>query len=104
MILGLTEQRIVQGQTYCLGLEFDAEDIEKISKLWFSCSALHIVREMQLDSENNVFMLEISWEETKGFEPQKTSFNITAELIGSNKPREIANGVDLNIIKNINPV
>lgn len=104
MIKGLVEQKIIQGKTYHLGLKFASADIEKISKMWFSCAELNIIREMELDQETSIYSLELSWEETQNLKPMTTSFNITVRLVGETDKRDLANDIPLIVIKNKNPV
>lgn len=104
MIRGITEQKIVQGKTYSLRLKFKSEDVEKISKMWFTCQDLKISQEMELDAENNIYSFGLTWQQTQALETINTTFNITVQFIGAEEKRDLANGIPLTVAKNKNPV
>lgn len=104
MIKGITEQRITQGKTFPFRLRFKAEDVVKINKIWFTCRALSINKEMSFDSQENIYFFELSWRETQVLQPMNTTFNVTIQFIGEREPRDLANGIPLTVVKNSNPV
>lgn len=103
MIKGMKPQTIIQGKSYALRLRFGASDLENINKIWFSCSELGILKEMEFDGVD-MYSFELSWEETQAFKACQTTFNITIQLIGAEEKRDIANGVQLKVERNMNPV
>lgn len=104
MIIGICAQKIMQGKTYSLRLKFDDINLAKISKMWFSCSALNILQEMTLDSVNKIYAFELTWQQTQALTPCNTNFNITVKLSGSGDKRDLANGIPLTVLENNNPV
>lgn len=103
MIKGMRPQTIIQGKSYALRLRFGSIDLQNINKIWFSCSQLGLLKEMKFDGIDT-YSFELSWEETQALNPCITTFNITVQFIGSEKKRDLANGVQLSINKNLNPV
>lgn len=103
MITGPKAQKIIQGKTYCLRLQFSDEDVAKIDKLWFTCSTLGIAQEMTL-TNNNIYVFTLTWQQTQALKPLTTTYNITVQLIGEDNPRDLANGLMLKVVKNENPV
>ena len=103
MIKGMKPQTIIQGKTYGLRIKFSAEDLLKFNKMWFSCASLDILKEMQFDGIDT-YLLELTWQETQALQPCTTTFNITIQLVGTERKRDLANGIILTIEKNKNPV
>lgn len=103
MIRGMKPQTIIQGKTYGLRIKFSQDDLAKFNKMWFSCASLNILREMKFNG-TDTYCLEFTWQETQALNPCTTTFNITIQLIGSAKKRDLANGVLLTVEKNKNPV
>lgn len=102
MIKGLTPQEIIQGKSYSLNLSFSAEDLEKITKIWFTSVKLGICKEM--DFFNGVYSLTLSFEETQNLAAGFATFNITVKLVGEVEKRDLVNAVPLTVIRNENPV
>ena len=101
-IIGIPPQELTQGETYNLNLELPEEKANAIYKMWFTSAKLNICREFIKDG--NYFLFSLSHQETTLLNPISTTFNITAQFVGDDEPRALAENISFIVNKNYNPV